>query len=140
MRHFRLEELVDKETFKQRGEEAWQLFTSDALIMLDDLREFFNTPITVNNWHSGGPFQFRGYRPPTYKPGVTPGSYHRKGMAFDCDVAGHTAFECRKMIVAAAKVDNPLVAKINRVEGDVNWLHIDCGKVPNGRRIYVFQA
>src|SRR3990170_2749999 len=130
MKHFKLYELVDKATYETRGEEAWQLFDTDALIMLDDLREFFNAAVTVNNWHAGGPFQFRGYRPPTYKPGVTPGSYHRKGKAFDCDVAGHTALECRKMIVAAAKVDNPLVAKINRLEGNVSWLHADIGRVP----------
>lgn len=109
--------------------------------MLDDLRDFFIHPMTVNNWHSGGQFQFRGYRPPTYKPGVTPGSYHRMGMAFDFDVKDHTATEARKLIIGSAKVNNPLTMKVQRMEDNVTWLHCDTGKVPEGQpRPYLFRA
>ena len=141
MRHFQLYELVDRETYETRGETAWELFDPIALEMLDDLRDFFNHPITVNNWHAGGPFQFRGYRPPTYKPGVTPGSYHRMGRAFDFDVKDHTATEARKLIIGSAKVNNPLTMKVQRMEADVNWCHVDIAPPPKGHnRIYLFHA
>lgn len=97
--------------------------------------------ILVNTWKWGGPFQFRGYRPPTYKPGVTPGSYHRMGRAFDFDVKDHTATEARKLIIGSAKVNNPLTMKVQRMEDNVTWLHCDTGKVPEGQpRPYLFRA
>lgn len=139
MKHFALYELVDKATFEKEGQAAWLHFDTNTLIALDDLREFFGVPITVNNWHAGGSFQFRGYRPPDCTVGAK-GSYHRQGMAFDCDVEGYSAEAARHMIIATAQVDR-LIARILRIEGGVNWLHFDLGAIPAGHeRIYVFKA
>lgn len=139
MKHFQLYELVDKKTYEEMGENAWDLFTPEILISLDNLREFWQRPITVNNWMAGGQFQFRGYRPSWYQPGVTPGSEHRKGNAFDCDVTGISANMVRQMILDHK--DDPLLSGITRMEGNVTWVHFDCGKVPKGKnRIYIFTA
>jgi len=141
MRHFKLYELVDKETYETYGEDAWNLFHPDALLMLDDLRDFFNVPVTVNNWHSGGQFQFRGYRPPSYMPGITPGSMHRVGKAFDFDVKDHSASAARKMIIVASKEGNPLVERVTRMEEGVNWVHADIARLPAGvEKIHLFKV
>ena len=139
MKHFTLEELVDKATFETEGEAAWLHFDTSALIMLDDLREYFDAPITVNNWHQGGQFQFRGFRSPTYQPGITPGSAHRIGKAFDFDVHGLTAIMSRGMIISHQ--NDTRLSKIMRLEDHVNWVHADIMSIPEEReRIYLFRA
>jgi hypothetical protein len=139
MKYFKLQEIIDKETYETEGQNAWLHFSTDALIMLDDLREFFGVPITVNNWHTGGTFQFRGYRPPSYPKSLSPlGSAHRYGMAFDCDIKGFSAERARTEILE--NKDSPLLANITRLEGDKNWVHLDMMKVVANERIYVFSA
>lgn len=138
MKYFKLYELVDRRTFETEGEEAWLHFDTNALIALDDLRSFFGLPITVNTWHSGGAFQYRGYRPQDCTVGVK-GSYHRKGMAFDLDVSTYRAEEVRKIIIE--NKNNPLLSKITRIEAGVTWIHFDIAPLLASQgRIYEFHA
>ena len=136
MKYFRIEEVVDPESYKILGEGAFELFNPDALIALDNLREFFDAPVTVNTWHTGGSFKYRGYRPPDCKVGAKM-SQHRFGNAFDCDIRGYTAEEARRKIIE--NQNNPLLEKIMRMEGNVGWVHWDCKILAkNIKRIYVF--
>jgi hypothetical protein len=138
MKYFKLEELIDRATFYLYGEDAWKLLNPDALDALDGIREFFNSPVTVNNWFGGGPFQYRGYRSENCPVGAK-GSYHKRGMAFDLDVKGKDADEVRKIILD--NQENPLLQKIQRMEANVIWVHFDTGKIPNGKkRIYLFKG
>jgi hypothetical protein len=137
-RHFVIQELVDRDTFGTMGEKAWGILNPDAVIALDGVRDFFNRPVTVNNWHTGGEFQYRGYRPPYCQIGA-PESYHRRGMAFDFDVEGINASIVRNMIVQ--NQNDQLLHRIQRLEANVPWVHMDIGVIPMGRnRIYVFNA
>lgn len=140
MKHFIIEELVSRDTFEKLGQDAWQLFNTEALIALDDLREYFNASITVNNWATGGVFQWRGYRTPEKAKQLgAPNSQHAKGNAFDCTIRGYTAHEARAEILAHQ--DHELLNRITRLEGGVSWLHFDCATLPAGKkRIYVFHA
>jgi len=136
--HFSLEELVDRDTFGTLGEKAWELLHPKAIIALDGIREFFGLPVTVNNWVFGGTMQYRGYRPAHCGIGA-PQSYHRRGMAFDFDVKGLGAETVRERIVEAK--DHPLLHLIQRMEAEVSWVHVDIGKVPEGKsRIYLFKG
>ncbi len=139
MKHFELYEILDRATFELDDGRAWSHFRPEALEALDGLREFFNVPITVNNWWNGiGQMQYRGYRPEDCPVGAK-FSEHKKGNAFDCTISGHTAENARKIILD--NQDNPLLSKIMRMEDLVKWVHIDCGKIPEGKhRIYLFQA
>jgi len=139
MQFFALEELVDRATHQKYGDKAWELFETESLIMLDDLRRFFNVGVIVNTWwgHPQG-YQYRGYRSQDCKVGAA-NSYHKRGMAFDCDIKGYTAELARKVILE--NKDDPLLNRIMRMEADVAWLHIDRGQVPEGKeRIYVFRG
>ena len=144
MKNFQLHELVDMVTFEAEGEAAWKHLDGNALLALDDLSDFFSllkgihVPVICNNWHSGGQFQFRGYRPPFYPAHLSPlGSAHRTGKAFDLDVRGYNAEDARRLIIA--NQDSTLLSKIMRMEADVGWLHIDV--METGRpRIYLFRA
>jgi hypothetical protein len=125
-RYFEIQELVDRVTFERFGVGSLMFFSPLALQALDGLREYFNRSVTVNNWHKGGPFQFRGLRPRGCAVG---GEYsqHRFGNAFDCDVAGLSAGEVRKEILLHK--DDPKLELITCLEADVSWVHFDCRNV-----------
>jgi hypothetical protein len=111
------------------------LFNPELLIALDDLRDFFNLPITVNNWITRGKFQWRGYRTPAC-PEYSPGSQHSKGNAIDCDIQGMSAQEARHTIIE--NKDDALLKRIMRLESGKNWLHFDLLSVKE--RIHLFKA
>lgn len=133
-KYFRIEELVDPVTFREQGQDAWNLFPDESILMIDGVREFFGLPVTVNNWLWDGEFQFRGYRPDWCTVGAK-GSAHRVGRAFDLDVKGWLAQETRRIIMQ--NKDHPLLHYIQRMERGVNWVHIDTFEPPNDR-IYLF--
>ena len=133
---FRLEELVDRQSFKDFGEGCWAFFPQESLYMLHGIREYFSVPVTVNNWLSGGPFQYRGYRGPSCGIGAI-SSYHKGGRAFDFDVKDMTAEEVRTEI--KMHQDDPLLLLIQRMENKVTWCHVDNGTLKAGQqRIYIF--
>jgi hypothetical protein len=140
MKHFKAYELVDHSTFDRMGETALDLFVPAALQALDDLREYFGAPITVNNWHAGGLLEWRGYRTLAKAAELgAPKSKHALGEAFDCDIAGMLAEDARKQIILDQ--DNELLKRIMRMEARVNWLHFDVAELPYGvQRIYMFHA
>jgi len=149
MRNFYLHELVDRHTFETKGEEAWHLFNPLLLQALDNLRDFFDAPITVNNWKSmKGGYEWRGYRTPEKAQELgssrsshafmksEDGKWIPMCNAIDCDVKGYTAEQARSII--KMHKDDPLLCHIMRVEGGKSWLHFDLLHVPN--RIHEFRA
>jgi len=137
MKYFELYELIDRSSFMKWGVRAWVLFNPRALEALDGLREFFNAPITVNNWwgNDGKGMEYRGYRPEDCPVGAKY-SEHKNGNAFDCTVKGYTADDARRIILE--NQDNPLLKRIMRLEADVSWVHFDCKE--GKERIYIFKA
>lgn len=95
--NFNLREFVPKETYEKWGNRSiWfidqRLFSVAELYKSLFLKEFkklypdvIDVLIIVNNWHVGGPYNFRGYRPPNCTEGAGE-SQHRFGRGFDCDV------------------------------------------------------
>ena len=126
--NFELYELVDKDTLLTLGERAWMLFDPLLLGTLDRIRGRYGKPITINNWHSMGPFQFRGFRPSSCIEGAKLSS-HRRGQAVDFDVQGMSADEVRADI--KANPDHMDFMMITQVELNVNWVHISTANVPN---------
>lgn len=143
-KHFQLYELVDKRMYSEKGEQAWDLFAPEALMMIDNIHDFFDellggVTVRINNWFWNGPFQFRGFRPEWCSEGALH-SEHRLGHAFDQDILGKTrqisVEEVRQEILRNKNHD--LLKLINRIEGGVNWLHTDIKPVPD--RIHIFTA
>lgn len=161
MKFFKAYELVDRKTYETLGDKAIELFTPEILEALDGVREFFDEPILVNNWHSGGEYQWRGYRTPEKAKQLgSEFSQHawsevaseHNGTewkivngkqklvplcnAFDFDVRNMSANEVRQVI--RLNKDDPLLSRIMRMEDRVGWVHIDCKPVT--KRIYLFHA
>jgi len=89
---------------------------------MDQIRNYFAVPITINNWHIGGNFTQRGFRNDPATGAKL--SQHRFGRACDFDVKGVTAEEVRECI-RQHKLDVPLSC-MTRCEEGTSWVHIDC--------------
>ena len=120
--HFIIEELVDPQTFKDRGQKAFELLDPLMLWTLDRMRENFGK-ISINTWKWGGQYKYSGFRPKN----CVEGSYysqHRLGRAFDLKLESYKPEEIRQAI--KDDPDNEIFKYINCVEnGTPTWLHID---------------
>jgi hypothetical protein len=122
--NFRIEELVSKDIFINRGDRAWELFTPEILQTLDELRNLFEAPITVNNWLWNGGLHYRGFRPISYYEGKNSLSQHIRGNAVDFDVKGLNAEQAREKIINWKKANQ--LKKLTAMELGVSWVHVDC--------------
>ena len=120
-RFFDLKELVPQPWYFRHGQRLWNVFDERLLRTLDLLRERWGGMI-VNNWHAGGTFQCRGWRPHDSGVGALL-SQHRFGRACDVSFTQSNAREVRAHILA--NQDLPEYQLISCVERGVNWLHFD---------------
>jgi len=122
--NFRIEELVSKDIFAARGDKSWELFTPQIIETLDELRELFDSIMTINNWLWNGNFQYRGFRPVSYYAGRSSLSQHIRGDALDFDVKGLSAKQARSKIISWKKSGK--LKYLTGMELETNWVHIDC--------------
>jgi hypothetical protein len=119
---FLIEELVSPAIFKARGDRAWELLDVDALATLQRLRDRFG-PLTVNNWHGGGPYSESGLRDMGTKTGAVY-SQHKFGRAFDCKFRNSTSQEVGEYVLAHPG-DFPLLTVIEDTRHTPTWFHFD---------------
>jgi len=120
-KHFIIQELVDPDTYKIRGNKAWQLLDDRLLRTLDNLRERYGS-ITINNWKWNGERKWSGLRT-AGSPWHSTYSQHSFGRAADCLFKDITAQEVRDDITA--NPHNPTFQFINSYEDNTSWLHFD---------------
>ncbi|MEN7549300.1 hypothetical protein AAG747_15355 [Rapidithrix thailandica] len=123
-KHFYLQEFLPKREYELFGPRALEigLISRTAIQMAQFVREYFARPVRINDWHVGGRFQYRGFRPWDCNVGANY-SLHRLGLADDLDVLGLEAEEVRQEIIQKPAVFK--AAGITTLEANVNWLHID---------------
>jgi hypothetical protein len=121
-KHFIIQELVPPEIYDQYGDGALKFLDPNMLRMWDGIRDFFGKPVIINNWHTGGQFTLRGFRPPNTTTGALY-SQHKFGRAGDGDIQSYTAEMARQVILENQKA--PELQYISVMEDDVAWLHAD---------------
>jgi hypothetical protein len=135
-RYFDVREFVPPEVYKALGASSWQVMDPRMIWTLDQIRAFYKRPITVNNWHTGGPFKYRGFRPRSYTETTAAYGDHYMGRATDFDVAGMSAEEFRKQI--RMNLGNPMFRYVTICEEGVNWVHLGIRPVPQGTNGILF--
>ena len=132
-KYFIIEELVDRETFKKRGQKAWELIDPILIKMIDSIKEEFpKGTITINNWKWGGDREWSGLR--TIKSSYYSSySMHTFGKAVDMIFSDYTAEEVRNII----KTKKTSFDMIKGLESGISWLHID---IRNREEMLVFTA
>jgi len=135
-KYFKIQELVDKQTYEKYGEGAWMHFNPVALKTIDGIREYFGKPIIVNNWNTGGSMDSRGFRSPIDNTGSKWG-FHYKGNAFEFTIQGMTADDVRAVIIQHQN-EEPF-CEITAMEINITWIHIDFRNI-NNEKIYLFKG
>lgn len=136
-KYFKIQELVSKQTYEKYGEKSWIFLDERLILTLDALREYFNAPITVNNWLWGGNLQQRGLRTncdeivknKTLKNSLYV-SQHCLGKAVDFNVKNHTVKDVYKVILENPKVF-PYIKRIENINKTPTWVHIDIANTEN---------
>lgn len=133
-KYFRIEELVSPELYKEKGEMCWQFIDKGLIQTIDSLREFFDAPITVNNWLYGGNLKQRGLRANKDKIVMDKKNYyvsqHCLGKAVDINIKGYTVKEVYDKIVKHSN-KFPYLTRIENINKTPTWVHIDCANVDN---------
>jgi len=132
--HFQAWELVPIDIYELMGDQSFILLSTQLLITIDQIRNFFNSRMTINDYKNGGDHHFRGFRHALCLIGGKE-SQHRFGNAADGIIEGVPADKARKAIIANAE-DFPY---LTRMEEGVPWLHIDC-KSMDEPGIHLFKA
>lgn len=127
---FRISELYPREIYKDfSADRLGQFLNEKAIRALLFIRHITDTPIIINDWQVGGPFNYSGYRPPDCKIGASQ-SAHKLNMAYDLKFPEIGAAEAWNIL----KKENLYFYGVRRVE-DVSftktWLHFDVYEPPN---------
>jgi len=121
--HIDIRELVPPETWEKHKEQSVKFIDDRLSKVIEAIRAFCgNMPVTLNNWHTGGKFRYRGYRPPECTVGGIR-SMHRDGKAADFTVKDMTAENVRGII--RLNQTYLLSLGLTRIEKSVSWVHID---------------
>lgn len=120
---FVVQEFVPPDVYSLLGDKAIRLIDPAVLAILAQIRADYG-PLIVNNWHTGGTFKYRGFRPLNCREGA-PLSMHREGKAIDCHSPRIPVEQMRREVIAKAKTQHPVYSLIGAIEDGVNWLHFD---------------
>ena len=122
--HFRLEEFVPKSTFKRYGQASIWFIDKEMVLFAEKIRTFTNKPVTINNWYAGGPFNYRGFRPPDCTQGAVM-SQHRFGRALDISIMGLTIGEVSDIVIKNRNLWWPWITAMEDPHYTPTWLHVD---------------
>lgn len=121
-KYFLVQELVDPVTYKLLGENSLICMDIRVLKLLDAIRDYFNKPMHINDWHRGGQMKSRGFRCPSNPVGAN-FSQHRFGRAVDFTIDEMGADNIREIIIANQHTDP--FDRITALETKISWVHFD---------------
>ena len=122
--NFSTQEFVPQHIYEIYGDKSIWFIDYDLVKFAQALRDFVMKPITINNWASGGSYQYRGFRPSDCKEGAAL-SQHRFGRAIDLSVDGMFIAEVAEIVISRREVWWPQITTMENVQYTPTWLHVD---------------
>lgn len=124
--NFYLQEFVTPYLYKKWKDKS-VIFVDERIIYLAQwIRDRFGKPMTINNWHSGGKFQYRGVRPANCSVGASK-SQHKFGRAIDFTIVGFCGKEIQRDIRNNQReYYNYGLRAVESIEKAPTWMHLDC--------------
>lgn len=136
-RYFILQELVDPTLFEEHGENCWALLDMSLVRDIDNLRQAFGVPITINDWHRGGRFKESGLRRSDTKTGAAL-SMHKQGKGFDLKVAKPSSASKLHSYILTNQKFYPAIRRMEAIGSTPGWVHVD-SKPHKSKQIRVFK-
>jgi len=135
--HFFIQEFVPKGVFDSFGFKSTWFIDPRLIVLAESIRDHFQKPITINNWHTGGKFYERGFRVPESTTGAKY-SQHRFGRAIDFNVEGLEAHEVYLEILnneVAFRLAG--LTAMENIEFTKGWCHCDIRNIPLSNNILI---
>ncbi len=121
---FFLAEFVPPVIYEKYEDKAIWFVDSRLFVMAQFIRDRFGKPITINNYLTGGSYQYSAFRDSTCTIGAV-NSQHRHGRAIDFRIKGMSPQEVREDIIRNYGLYRP--AGLTTIEADTaTWVHVDC--------------
>jgi hypothetical protein len=135
-KHFIAQEFLPKAIYGMYGDSGLSIFM-DARILwtADQIREHYEVPCLINDWHRGGLRGQCGYRERGVVIDSSQCSQHYFGRAIDMIVMGIKSEQVRQDIRDGKLIKE--ITYVTRIEDDVEWLHLDCASVPGNSIIFI---
>jgi len=140
---FILQEFLAPEIFNQLKYEnklhiGWRLLNPRMLWTIVQLRVFYEKPIYINNWDSGGLFKYRGLRPFDCPEGAE-WSGHKFGNCIDFYVKNINSAEVRRFIIDN-RFNLEILQYITSIENfdGMCWVHIGFENVEDDNGFLIF--
>jgi len=138
LKHFCVEEFIDKKTFSIRGDNSIHIMDRRLVMFADWLREKTGSGLTINDWLWNGSYNWSGLR--TGASGYSNYSMHMTGNALDIKSKTHTPRDLQKIVEdnwEECKEYTGLIGiRIEHTSMTPTWFHVDSFQF-NGE-IYVF--
>ena len=123
-KNFWLTEFIPPEIYEMSAGNSLWFIDQRIITIAQYIRDRFKSPVTINNWFSGGHYRYSGYRDPLADVGVM-FSQHKFGRAIDAKVDGFEPEEIRTDIITHWP-DYQAVG-LTTIEADTpTWTHLDC--------------
>jgi uncharacterized protein YcbK (DUF882 family) len=124
-KHFKVQELVPPVIFHQYEDRSWQFIDPRLVELLDFIRDFYNRPVKINNWHLNGNRFESGFRLPDTKTGGQL-SQHKFGRAADIHVEGMAPQQLHADILKNQNIFlNQGLTTVEDIAITTSWVHID---------------
>lgn len=158
-KNFDVREFVPRHIFDQFGDRSSWFVNPKIVKIAEFYKSFFltyyknklgndqvkNVLIRVNNWHTGGPHQWRCLRTPQCTEGAA-NSQHRYMNGFDCDIIivredATIEADYREIhqVIQANETEFMAngVTTVEDVSIAATWLHTDCRWIPDQKHILI---
>ena len=121
---FSLAEFVPPAIYEHFVDKSIWFIDPKIVQMAQFIRDMFGKPITINNYLTGGSYQYSAFRDSACTIGAT-NSQHRHGRAIDFRIQGMSPMEIRADIIKNFDLYRP--SGLTTIEGGTpTWTHIDC--------------
>ncbi len=121
---FSIPEFVPLAIYEHFGEKSIWFIDPKIVQMAQFIRDRFGKPITINNYITGGSYQYSAFRDNACTIGAE-NSQHRHGRAIDFRIQGMSPMEIRADIIKNFELFR--ASGLTTIEGGTpTWTHIDC--------------
>ena len=134
---FVLQEFIPPVIYNKWGDRSIWFIDKRIFLLADFIRNRLGKSMTINNWHTGGAFSLRGFRPPETTTGGAL-SQHRFGRAIDFNIAGMTPQEIYKDITDHFDMYSKAgLTTVEDIAFTTGWNHVDIRQIDSDKLLIV---
>lgn len=134
--NFSLKEFMPSNLYSKWGNASIWFIDPKIITLAQFIRDHFGASMTINGKIGSKTFNYRGFRPPTYKGGGKL-SQHRFGRAIDFNIKGITPNDIRKEILSNSKEFMSMgLTVLEHEKYAPTWVHADI-RTTNKSEIFI---